>query len=261
MTWRTYRGTVPLVLAAGSMLDHTPIVMIDAAAAAGFDAVGLRLSNPPTAAHAVGDPSAVRRHAERRSMTVHDAEVFRIGSDDDPRPLIERTAAVGAQFLLAVSDTSIRADTVAGISSLVELARPEGVQIALEYMAWTDPAGPLDAVAIAHETGCCVVVDLLHHVRVGADAADLRAVVESGTLGWVQLCDATATCSGDLVHEARHRRLVPGHGALPLTELLACIGSEVTISVEVQSDALRSVDAYERARLLHDSTRSLLATP
>jgi sugar phosphate isomerase/epimerase len=248
------------VLAAGSMLDQTPTTLIDAAAAAGFDAVGFRLSSPDTAAHAVGDPSAVRRHAARRSIAVHDAEVHRIGSGDDPRALVDRTAAVGAGFLLVVSDTSVRSDTIAGVAALVELARPHGVEIALEYMAWTDPAGPLDAVAIARETGCRVVVDLLHHVRVGADVADLRAVVESGTLGWLQVCDAPATCSDDLVHEARHRRLVPGDGALPLAELLACVGSEVTISVEVQSDDLLAVDAVERARLLHDATRSLLAT-
>ena len=250
---------MPLVLAAGSMLDQTPSAMIDAAADAGFDAVGLRLSSPPSAAHAVSDPSAVRRHAERRSIPVHDAEVYRIGSDDDPRPLVERTAAVGAGFLLVVSDASIRSDTIAGVTALVELARPHGIEIALEYMAWTDPAGPLDAVAIAESTGCRVVVDLLHHVRVGANADDLRAVVESGTLGWVQVCDAAATSSDDLVHEARHRRLLPGAGALPLAELLACVGSEVTISVEVQSDALLTVEANERARLLHDATRSMLA--
>ena len=242
------------------MLDQTPIAMIDAAAAAGFDAVGLRLSSPPGAAHAVGDPSAVRRHAAGRSIAVHDAEVYRIGSDEDPAPLVERTVAVGARFLLVVSDTPIRSDTIAGVSALVNLARTAGVEIALEYMAWTDPSGPLDAVAIAQDTGCRVVVDLLHHVRVGADAADLRAVVDSGTLGWVQVCDGAAAHTGDLVHEARHQRLVPGTGALPLTELLASVGPEVTISVEVQNDALLAVDAHERARLLHDATRSVLAT-
>lgn len=241
------------------MLDQTPTAVIDAAAAAGFDGVGLRLSSPPTAAHAVSDPSAVRRHAQRRSITVHDTEVHRIGSGEDPGPLVERTAAVGADYLLAVSDTAIRSDTIAGISTLVELARPAGIHVALEYMAWTDPDSPLDAVAIAQETGCQVVVDLLHHVRVGADAADLSAVVESGTLGWVQLCDATETCRGDLAHEARHQRLVPGTGALPLAELLTCVSPEVTISVEVQSDALLELDAPERARLLHDAARAVLA--
>lgn len=241
------------------MLDQTPTAMIDAAAAAGFDGVGLRISNPATAAHAVTDPSAVRRHAERRAITIHDAEVYRIGSGDDPQPLVECAASVGASALLVVSDTPVRAETVAGVAALVELADHHGIQIALEYMAWTDPRGPLDAVAIARETGCRVVVDLLHHVRVGADIADLRAVIDSGMLGWVQLCDADLTSPSDLVHEARHQRLVPGTGELPLSELLATVGAEVTVSVEVQNDELLAVEATERARLLHDATRSVLA--
>ncbi len=241
------------------MLDQTPTALIDAAAAAGFDGVGLRISNPDTAAHCVTDARAVRRHASARGISIHDVEVYRIGSDDEPGPLVERASAVGAAALLVVSDAPVRTDTVAGLAALVEMANRHCIRVALEYMAWTDPSGPLDAVAIAKETGCQVVVDVLHHVRVGADAADLRAVAESGTLGWVQVCDAAAAGSDDLVDEARHRRLVPGAGALPLTELLRCVGPDVTISVEVQSDELLTLGATERARLLHDATRSLLA--
>jgi sugar phosphate isomerase/epimerase len=252
---------MPLVLAAGSMLDHPPAAMIDAAAAAGFDGVGLRISNPATAAHAVTDPGVVRRHADRCGVAIHDAEVFRIGTDDDPARLVERAAAVGAVAMLVVSDTGVRSETTAGVASLVELADRHGIRVALEYMAWTDPSGPLDAVSIAQETGCVVVVDLLHHIRVGAGVTELRAVVDSGTLGWVQLCDAELAAPADLIHEARHRRLVPGAGALPVAELLACVGADVTISVEVQNDALLEVSPIERASLLHDAARSVIAAP
>jgi sugar phosphate isomerase/epimerase len=246
-----------LVLAAGSMLDQTPIAMIDAAAAAGFDAVGLRLAGP--GAHADTDAVIVQRHARQRMIAIHDAEVYRIGSHDDPAVLIERAARAGATKILVVSDTMVRSDTIAGVVSLVDLAGASGITVALEYMAWTDPSNPLDAVAIAKETGCLVVVDLLHHVRVGATADDLRMIIESGTLGWVQLCDAAATCPGDLLHEARHQRLVPGTGALALTELLAAVGPDVTVSVEVQNDELLAVEPTRRARLLHDAARAVLA--
>ena len=240
------------------MLDQTPVALINAAATAGFDGVGLRISNPVTDVHSVTDPSAVQRHALDRGVSIHDVEVHRIGSGD-PGPLVERAAAVGATAVLVVSDTRHRSDTIAGVAALVTLANRYSIKVGLEYMAWTDPSGPLDAVAIAMETGCQVVVDVLHHVRVGATADDLRSVVESGTLGWVQVCDAAAAHPTDLIHEARHQRLVPGAGALPLADLLAEVGSEVTISVEVQSDSLLAVGAMERALLLHDATRSLLA--
>ena len=77
------------------------------------------------------------------------------------------------------------------------------------------------------------------------------AVVESGTLGWVQICDALLEPPADLIHEARHQRLAPGSGELPLAELLACLDADVTISVEVQNDALLGVPPIDRARLLH----------
>lgn len=249
---------MPLVLAAGSMLDHSPTTMIDAAAAAGFDGVGLRISNPAAASHSVGDVAAVRRHAHDSGIAVHDVEVVRIGTDHEAGALVERAAEIGAASLLVVSDASDRADTVAGVAALVELARPLGVEVALEYMAWTDPTGPLDAVTVARQTGCRVVVDVLHHVRVGATVDDLRAVVESGTLGWLQICDAQLQPPADLIHEARHRRLAPGDGGLPLAELLSCISPHVTVSVEVQNDALAKVEPHDRAAMLHTATRAVL---
>lgn len=257
---RTYRGGVPLVLAAGSMLDHATSVLIDAAADAGFDGVGVRLSSPVTEAHGVADVAATRRHAATRSVSIHDVEVYRVGSSGDPHGLVDRAAALGAGALLVVSDAAGRAETLDGIGRVVETARPYGLRVAVEYMAWTDPATPADAVAVARETGCEVVVDLLHHVRVGAGVRELEAVVASGTLGWVQLCDgpALAPTEGDLIHEARHGRLLPGAGALPLDELLACIPADVVVSVEVQSTVLGAVPPRERARLLHDAARSVL---
>lgn len=63
-------------------------------------------------------------------------------------------------------------------------AADHDLEIALEYTAWTTPADPARAVAMALVTGARVVVDVLHHVRVGAGVDELRAVVESGLLGW-----------------------------------------------------------------------------
>jgi sugar phosphate isomerase/epimerase len=127
-------------------------------------------------------------------------------------------------------------------------------------MAWTTPSSPAAAVAMAAATGARVVVDLLHHVRVGAGADEFAAVVTSGRLGWVQLADAPATTPSDLVDEARHGRLPPGEGGLPLAALLAAIPDGVAASVEVQSDALvASLAPVERARRLADAARAVLS--
>ena len=139
------------------------------------------------------------------------------------------------------------------------LARPLGIRIGLEYMAWTYPSDPLGAIEIAGRSGCVIVVDLLHHTRVGAGPDELEAIVASDLLGWVQLCDAGPAPALDrLVDEARHRRLAPGTGTLALRSLLDHLPNDVTVSVEVQSDDLLRLGPRERARLLHDAATTVL---
>ncbi len=158
-----------------------------------------------------------------------------------------------------VSDHPDPVATDALVAQTVERAAAAGVVIGCEYMAWTMPAGPIAAVRTATVTGATVVADLLHHVRVGAGEDELTALVASGRLGWVQLCDAPLAAPADLLHEARHDRLPPGEGALPLGALLATVPAHVTVSVEVQSDRLTAATTpAERAGLLGAAARRVL---
>lgn len=237
------------------MLDVTPEAMIDAAGTAGFDAVGLRVS----AHHAVTDPVALARRASQQGIVLHDTEVIRIGDPDtDTDRILDTTAALGAPWVLVVSDLDDETATLDALGELALRAGPVGVQIALEYMAWTTPRTPQGAVKMATATGCGVVVDVLHHHRIGAGAADLDEVVTQGVLAWVQLADAPATTPTDLVHEARHARRPPGEGELPLGDLLAVVPAAATISIEVQSDVLGRVEPVARARLLAEAARRVL---
>ena len=243
------------------MLDQPADMLVEAAARAGFDGVGLRL----TGEHALADVERFRAHVADRGLIVHDTEVHRIAADaPDPGALIEATAAVGADRLLVVSDLPDRAATLTALDELTDRCQARGIRIGLEYMAWTDPSRPIDAIEVAAATGCELLVDVLHHHRVGAGVDELEAIVASGTLGWVQLCDAPLAHPGGpghtaLLYEARHGRLPPGHGELPLTHLLARLPADVTISVEVQSDGLLSMPPFDRARVLHDASRRTLA--
>lgn len=244
----------PLILAAGSMLDQPTEIVIEAAAAAGFDGVGLRLSGE----HAVPQSTGP-------GVPVHDVEVYRIdGSATNPEPLLDAAAAAGARAVLAVSDRNDRSATIDSLAALREQCHVRGLRLGLEYMAWTDPSDPLDAIDVALATHCEIVVDLLHHVRVGAGVDELDAIVASGRLGWVQLCDAPAATPvgrDAMIHEARHGRLLPGTGELDLAPLLACLPADVTVSVEVQSDPLLAVPAHQRAQQLHDAARRALGHP
>jgi sugar phosphate isomerase/epimerase len=65
-----------LILAAGSMLDQPATTLIDAAAAAGFNGVDLRLSGE----HGGAPLAELRQHAERAGLAIFGAEVYRIST-------------------------------------------------------------------------------------------------------------------------------------------------------------------------------------
>lgn len=254
-----------VTLAAGSLLDIDPLALVVTAATAGFDGVGLRLT--PAMTH---DERTLERIAERAldvGLAIHDVEVHRIGGDpadghDDVGPLVDAAALLGAHYVLVVSDLSDESATEDAVREVVARASSSGVTVGVEYMAWTTPSDPAGAVRLAAATGAAIVVDALHHVRVGAGPDELTDVVASGHLGWVQICDAPLAppTSGDLLDEARHHRRLPGDGELPLAELLAVLPADVTLSVEVQSDDLsRRYPPTERAHHLHQTAHHLLS--
>lgn len=252
-----------LALAAGCILDTDARGIIQAAAAAGFDLVGLRLSGE----HAVASPEqllSVGSFARSLGVAVHDVEVHRIGhAHPSVTDLLDAATAIGATGVLVVSDLASDSDTIAEVDRIARLCDERNLVLGLEYMAWTNPCSSAGALAIAQNTGCRVIVDLLHHVRVGAGVADLDAIVAADALAWVQLCDAPLVRPGptddDLLHEARHARLPPGSGELPLPDLLMAVPADAVISIEVQSDVLTAtLSPVERARLLHASSMSVL---
>jgi len=248
-----------LHLAAGSALDATAHELVVAAGAAGFSGVGLRVSGE----HRLSAPEAsrLRRVLDGSGVVVSEVEVIRIGDPTgDAGAVIDAAAALGAPWILVVSDLSDVSATRDALGGLAQRAAEVGVRLGLEYMAWTTPSTPALATELARACGVSVVCDVLHHHRVGATPDDMVALVGSGLLGWVQICDAPFHGPrGDgpaLIHEARHERLPPGEGALPATDLLRHVPVEVPLSVEVQSDVLRrSVPVADRVRVLHDAAQ------
>jgi sugar phosphate isomerase/epimerase len=251
----------PLLLAAGSVLDADALTLIEVAAGAGFDGVGLRATGAGGTVDRGSDLwRACADRATELGIAVHDVEVHRLAMGcPDPGPLLDAAATLGARAVLAVSDDPDVGVSERLLAAFAERCRAAGLVPALEYMAWTTPSTPDLAAEVAATTGCVVVADLLHHHRVGAGPGELAGLAASGTLGWVQLCDAPTTAPADLVHEARHARLSPGRGELPLAELLAAVPADVAVSVEVQSDELSRHPPHERARLLADAARRVLS--
>lgn len=249
----------PLHLAAGSALDAAPQALVRAAAAAGFDGVGLRL----TGEHALvgGQIAAMGRLLDSEGVYLAEVEVVRIGDPSlDVAALFETAATLGARQVLVVSDLPDETATADALADLVHQAHGVGMGVGLEYMAWTTPATPTRAAELARACGAAVVCDVLHHHRVGATPHEMSMLVKLGVLGWVQVCDAPHQApdggTGAWLAEARHHRLPPGDGELDGAALMAHVPDHVPLSVEVQSDALSAVgDLAGRVRRLHDAAQ------
>lgn len=262
-----------LSLAAGTVLDAAPEEAIDAAAAAGFAALGLRFVSPP------GDAalSRLRERVDAAGLRVLDVEVVRLTPEAPASTfhwLLDAAGALGAQFVLTVSQDDDRERTQRSLEALCDRAEPLRVAIGLEYMVFTSIPRLVDAHALAVATGrpnIGVLVDVLHLARSGGTAAELNG--PSGTrIGYLQVCDAPAAGPADIAgmadivgvaDEARHRRRMPGEGELPLVELLTALGDrleDLPVSVEVQSDELTAaMSVTERAVRAMRTTRAVLA--
>lgn len=254
-------------LAAGTVLDAGPAATLDAAAAAGYDAAGLRLAADTDRATA----TRLRRRAADQNLVLLDLEVVRLGPDrdlDEALRLLDLAVELGARYLLTVSGHPERAATLDQLATLVGAAHTTPVRVAVEFMRFTRIPTLADAVGLLDEldadpADAAVLVDALHLQRSGGSPADLAAV--PGTrIGYVQVCDGPATGPADLdavADEARHHRLAPGEGELPLRDLLARLPADLPVSVEVQSDRLAAeLDPADRARRLLEATQRVLVT-
>ena len=238
--------------------------LIHNAAAATFSAVGLRFDlDPPS--HA--EIRSLRSALDSTGLTLLDSEVVRIGTHDAATiaGVIDSAAELGALHVLVVSDLDDHGATIAALADLGARVHAAGMRVVVEFMRFTGIRTLGEAFEIVEATGdpsIGVLVDPLHLARSGGHPSQLAAFDHS-RLPYVQLCDAPARApAGDLeglIDEARHRRLLPGLGDLPLDELLIAVPA-VPISVEVYNDGARERHSPgELAKLVADHTRRRFA--
>lgn len=237
-----------LSLAAGSVLDLGPAAVPGCAADAGYPLCGVRLADP------VREVAGVAAALASTGVGLLDVEVVRLGPGpltDGDRALARAAAELGARHLLTVSHDPDEAGTVAKVAELAALLAGTPTRVALEPMVFTALRTREDAERVAGAVpGTVVLLDPLHLYRAGTP---LGAATDPALVRYAQLTDTAATpAPSDLAHEARHDRVPPGLGVLPLATFLAALPAGVPLSVEVQSDQLtRALDPVTRARRLY----------
>lgn len=265
--------TLALGLAALGFLELDPPALVEVAAAAGFASVTLRTraAMPGGAEHPVpaGGRSAIETRARLRDtgVAVAQVELIALAGDLDVsgcRPMLEDGAALGATRVVATGDDPDPAVVAARLAALCELAAPLGMTVDLEFMPFRCLATleqALDVLARAGQPNARVMVDVLHLFRSGGSVEALRAA-PAERLGMCQLCDAPLV--GPPAHllaaEARERRLLPGEGEFPLTELLLALPPATPLAAEVPlAGQFPDESATERAKRLYQASQALVA--
>jgi sugar phosphate isomerase/epimerase len=231
-----------------TVLPCSPLDLIEAAHAAGYDAVGLRLQPAlPTDVDVMADASLRRAIARRLSSTglrVLDVDVVRVGSQTDVQalePLLQYAGDLGAENLVFTSlapeeyRISEERDTARRIAELCESAGRYGVRPIVEFIPFRGIASFSDAVRVAelvNHPNFAICIDALHLHRSGGSPAELIGA-DPRLLASVQLCDAPLAPPDDIARESRYDRLYPGEGMLPLRELLHAVPADLPVTVEV----------------------------
>jgi sugar phosphate isomerase/epimerase len=257
-----------LSLASGVLPEFGAVDVIDAGAAAGFDAVGLWIDPGTWTAQ---DTRSARDATAHAAMPVLDVEVVWIKPGvalDAHRKVVDIGAELGAANVLCVSSEPDPGETVRQLSALCRHAEGSGQRIALEFGIFTEVRDLSRALAILDRVGHpsrAVLIDPIHVDR-SATTIDEIARIDPALLPYAQFCDARAERPDPddfaaVITDAIDLREQCGQGALPLAAMLEALPAGIPLSIELRSRALR--ETFERplprAKAVLEATRAWLA--
>ena len=260
-----------LSLAHFTVIEADPLALIDAGAAAGFDAVGLRIVPPPGAAPivpVVGD-AAMQRQIKARlaatGMKILDTEAIWLLPETDVSslvPALDTSAELGARHLIVCGNDPDRARTLENLARLCEASHLRGLRVMLEFLPYTEIRGLAEAHAVLEAikpANAGVLVDAVHLSRSKGSPADL-ASYDPALFSLVHLCDVPAEMPSfeGLRAEARGGRLYPGEGGLWLDEFVGAFSEDVAFAIEAPSARHAALPPVARAKKAADAARALL---
>lgn len=242
---------------------------VRAAAAAGYDGIGLRAENYWDAGL---DDATMLAVAQRHGVRILEVEYLTgwgtpadrdEAQQDKERTVFHMARAFGVRHLNAGLLEKLPADTmVEAFAALCERAGPD-LSVALEFMPYSGVPDLVTAWRIVQGVpNATLIVDGWHWARAGQTAADLDGVPAERIVS-VQLCDVLAEPMQPPRAESLGHRLPPGQGYGDTAGLVrALIAHGVTpavMAVEVISDELVAGGVEVAARVTADAAREVLA--
>jgi sugar phosphate isomerase/epimerase len=138
------------------------------------------------------------------------------------------------------------------LAIFAEMAEARSLKTTLEFVPGlpiSDLPGALNVIRHVGNSNFRLLFDVMHVFRSGSVVADI-AGLDPSLIGHLQICDVPMISTGlDYAEEARHERLVPGQGELPLQEILHILPSDLLVGIEVPMRARAENGAGPRERL------------
>lgn len=230
-------------------LFAAPLDMISAAAQSGFDSVGVRICpRRPGDEYFVdllGQPAelkAVRAAALDDGIRIANVSVYQFYPEvswDHLAPAIDATAELGSKIIVANCFDPDRSRFEDRFYRYCEYAKPAGINIALEFMPYSEVRTLADALEIVDAVpsgNAGLVLDALHLQRSGGTPKEV-ATIDPAKILFAQLCDAERPAKllskSELLEEARTSRLKLGAGNLPLVEFVESLPLNIELEYEV----------------------------
>jgi sugar phosphate isomerase/epimerase len=264
-------GAAPLVVSSYTLGTEVGFAdRVRAAAAAGYDGVGLRAENYWASGL---DDDAMLAIAERHGVRILEVEYLTgwgtSADRDETQRRKEQTVfhmarAFGVRHVNAGLLERLPLDAMTrAFASLCERAGPD-LTVALEFMPYSGVPDLATAWRIIEGVpSAALIVDNWHWARAGQTAADLEQVPAERIVS-VQLCDVRAEPMEPPRAESLGHRLPPGQGygdTVGLVRALAARGvAPAVMAVEVISDELVARGVDRAARVTADAARDVLAT-
>ena len=263
--------TRALSIAHLSAIELTPPTLIETAAKAGLDAVGLRLIKvtPDSPGYPLWQDAQMMRDTksalQNTGLRVNDIEFVKVTQETTAQsllPFFDCGAELGAKTaILAPYDDDLPrlADTIASLS---EAAQARGIGVVLEFFPWTSVPDLQTCWQVVQAAGEDVglLVDSLHFDRSGS-SHDLLAQIPAARMPFLHLCDAPVQDSyttEELLHTARGERFAPGDGQIDLAAFLKA-APNAPIGLEIpRPDALSPAGYAEAFAGFASKTRTLL---
>ena len=235
-----------------TLLDSSPLEMVEIAQSTGYDFVSFRLT--PVCKNEEVFPLATNAALRNKvkallndtGVRVLDIELARLGVKEEPEDylkVMEAGADLGAKHLICQAPDHDHNRVVDRFSKLCELAKPFGLTVDLEFLPWSKMANLNDAAHIleqANADNAGILVDILHFARSASTLEQLSSLPKSW-FHFMHLCDADKvipkTTEG-LIHTARSDRDFPGKGSINVKEIVNTL-PQIPYSLEIPNDLLR----------------------